>query len=433
MTRRKTPKVARPKGLRRGVELLKDLLILLLTCSALFLAWQTPMLNQLQGWIAPPAPVYIEPSARSEEALTPYALRVQNSLGAYAVSYDGPTLTRVFQRFSSLLGEALTTTETPEQANLRQWQALLEAPGLYCALRGTLPLSLLPEWLGMEGAVSGRADALVLAWDGAWVWLGWREGNSFYRVRTQVDFAGELGRLVEDFSPNGGAFAYTLSEDSAFEALDPYVLITPTVPQPKRYTAAAPDLTGDAETLTRLLNALGFLSGAGDAYETPGGLTVTENGDRLQVTAAGRVTYRAGEEPRFPVNGPSAAQAAQAAWELLCRVAEPFENTPAYLLTGVEPTEGMGWTVTFEARLDGIPMTTGASGWCARFTVEEGRITEFTLTLRTYTPTGEITPVPDHRLAAAALRSIPESDGSLVLCYTDNLSPGLTVGWMTQE
>ena len=65
--------------------------------------------------------------------------------------------------------------------------------------------------------------------------------------------------------------------------------------------------------------------------------------------------------------------------------------------------------------------------------VEEGRITEFTLTLRTYTPTGEVTPVPDHRLAAAALRSIPESDGSLVLCYTDNLSPGLTVGWMTQE
>ena len=432
MARRKTPKVIRPKGLRRGVELLKDLLIVLLTCSAVFLAWQTPMANHLRGWVAPPPSPAAGPTVRSEEALTPYAIRVRNSLGSYAVSYDGPTLTRTFQRFSGLLGEALASDEIPERINTRQWQALLEAPGFYCALRGSLPLSVLPQWLGMESSISGEAESLVLSWDGSRVWLGWRGSGGFFRVRTRVDFAGDLSPLVESFSPNGGAFAYTLSEDSAFEALDPYVLITPTAPQPKNFTAASPDLTGDAETLTKLLNALGFLSGADAAYETPGGLTVTENGDRLQVTSGGTITYRAGEELRFPVSGTSAGQGAQAAWELLCRVAEPFENTPAYILTGVETAEN-GWTVTFESRLEGIPVTTGASGWCARFTVDDRKITEFTLILRTYAPTGEVTPLPDHRLAAAALRSISGSDGTLVLCYPDNLSSTLTAGWMTGE
>lgn len=432
MARRKTPKVARPKGLRRWVELLKDLLIVLLTCSAVFLAWQTPMVTHLRGWVAPPAPPVTEPSARSEEALTPYALRIQNSLGSYAANYDGPTLTRTFQRFSGLLGEALASDEVPERITAQQWRSLLESPGFYCALRGTLPLSLLPEWLGMESSVSGQAEALVLSWNGSRVWLGWRNSGGFFRIRTQVDFAGDLSPLVESFSPNGGAFAYTLSEDSAYEALDPYVLITPTAPQPKNFAAASPDLTGDTETLTRLLNALGFLSGTDAAYETPGGLTVTENGDRLQVSSGGTITYRAGEELRFPVSGTSAGQGAQAAWELLCRVAEPFENTPAYILTGVEAADN-GWTITFEARLEGIPVTTGASGWCARFTVDERKITDFTLTLRTYTSTGEVTPLPEPRLAAAALRSIPESDGTLVLCYPDNLSSTLTAGWMTGE
>ncbi|MDE6107271.1 MAG: hypothetical protein K2F83_01170, partial [Oscillospiraceae bacterium] len=153
------------------------------------------------------------------------------------------------------------------------------------------------------------------------------------------------------------------------------------------------------------------------------------------VTPAGQITYRAGEESRYPIPSnqePTAAQAAQAAWELLCRAAEPFENTPDYVLTGVEELEG-GWAVTFGARLDGIPVSVGEKGYSARMVTEGRKISEFTLTLRTYAPTDSTTLIPSGRLAAAALRSIPGTDGKLALRYSDNLSATLTAGWMAGE
>ena len=62
MAGRKGPlPVSRPTGTRRLLEWGKELLILGLTCSALFLVLQTPMAQQIRGWMAgtdqPPQPV----------------------------------------------------------------------------------------------------------------------------------------------------------------------------------------------------------------------------------------------------------------------------------------------------------------------------------------------------------------------------------------
>lgn len=437
MARRKqTPKVSRPTGKRRVIEFLKDVLIALLTCSAIFLAWQTPMATHLRGWVGPAAPAVEEPSFSNEEALTPWAIRVNNSLGAYGVSYDESGLARVFQRFSPFLGEAFSTAEAPAALTQQQWRALLEAPGFYCAFQGTPSLAVLSAWLGTGETLTGQAEALLLAREGNRVTLAWRNGNSYRRASTQMDYAPGLAQALEDFSPNGAAFAYALAAtDDAYEALDPYVLLPVNTPQPQIYAAASPDFVGDREALTRLLSALGFLSGVDSAYETPGGLTVTESGDRLQVTPAGQVTYRSGEESRYPVlssDFPTAAQAAQAAWELLCRIAEAFENTPAYVLTGVETTES-GWAITFGSRLEGVPVSTGEKGFSARVVTEGRKISEFTFTLRAYTPAGDVSLLPSGRLAAAALRSIPGSDGRLDLRYSDTLSSTLAAVWITGE
>lgn len=435
MARRKTPKVARPTGARRLVELLKDFLIVLLTCSAVFLAWQTPMVTHFRGWVAPVTPVVQDPTFPNEDALTPYTLRVNNSMGSYGVSYDAAGLTRVFQRLSPLLGEAFSTAEAPSAITQRTWRDLLESPGVYCAFQGKIPLPVFSAWLGVRESISGQAEALVLARDGDRLTLAWRDGISYYRAATQMSYDTSVSLVLEDFSPNGAAFAYDLAaSDDAYSALDLYVLLPVSTPRPQVYAAASPDLVGDQSALARLLTALGFLSGTDSAYETPGGLTVTESGDRLQVTPAGAITYRAGEETRYPIasaEAPLVSQAAQAAWELLSRIAEPFEDLPDYVLTGAEATE-TGWAITFEARLDGIPVSTGETGWCARVVTEGSKISEFTLTLRTYTPTGDTTLLPSPRLAAA-LQSIPGTDGKLRLSYSDNLSATLTAGWMAGE
>lgn len=432
--RRNTPPVARPTGLRRVIELGKDLLILLLSCSAVFLAAQTPIATHLRGWVAPEPP---SPAVtRSSQVAIPYAVAVRNDKGLYGVSYDETLVGRAFERFSPLLGEAFSAAQLPETATRTQWQALLESPGVCCTFQGQPPLAALSAWLGGAEDYPGEAHTLLLAWDGGQMWLAWRVGDSYFRARTSVAYQGHLAAALEDFSPNGAAYAYALSDDEAYEALDPYVLITITAPQPREYTASSPDLIADEDARSTLLTALGFLSGTESAYETADGLAVTEGGDRLLLTSAGAVTFRAGDESRYPIarerDLPLIYDAVQVAWEVLDRAVAAFQGEGDFVLTGARQTN-TGWEVTFHVMLEGVPVLMSGDGWSARFLVENGRISEFSFVLRTYTATETVTTLPTHRLSAAALRSLPSRGGQLVLCYSDNRGAMVTAGWMTGE
>lgn len=442
MPRRKVSlPVARPTGRQRVIELLKDLLILVLTCSALFLAGQTPLFTQLRGWVAPPTRT-AEPVARQpKEAAEPYGIAVRNSMGLYGAVYDRGQVDRAFDQLSPLLGEAFATAGTPEDLGRRRWETLLESPGVYCVFQGTPSMPILSAWLGQgEGTLTGSAQALLLAWDGEETWLCWREGSSYRRAATQVAYEGRMDLLLESFSPNGAAYAHALAQtDPAYDSIDPDVLVPMTAPQLKGYTVAVPDFVGDGEAMEQLLAALGFQSGVGSAYEAGGGLALNENGDRLRVSSDGSVVFHAGEEPRYPVaalNGHSTAEeAATAAWDLLNRAAAPWKGGElAFVLTGAEETGG-SWTVTFHSRLDGVPLQTGTEGWSAQFTVANGQVTDFTLLLRSYTATGETLLFPGQRLAAAAMgaETYRQSGRRLTLCYHDRGSGDLTAGWVAEE
>lgn len=434
MRKRNVPPVARPTGARLLVELGKDLLIVALTCSALFLAAQTPMASHLRGWVAPPEPTAV-PVLQSSQLVYPYAMSIRNDKGLYGVSYDEAAVNRAFDRFASFLGEAISAHGAPETIPPARWRALLDSPGVCWIFQGQPPLSTLAARLGVTGELSGFAQSLLLAWDGQEMWLAWREGEEFYRAATTVSYEGHLSAALDDFSPNGAAFAYTLSDDEVYDALDPYVLVTMAAPQPKVYTALSPDLTVGGEDQNRLLTALGFLPSPETSYVTADGLAVTESGDRLLLTSAGEVSFRAGEETRYPVREGGAItplEAARAAGELLSRATAAWAGEGDYVLTGVHETDA-GWEVTFHTRLGGVPLLTARDGWSARFLLEKGRISEFFFTLRAYTPTEETTVLPHQRLAAAAMRSLPKGSGQLMLCYSDNRNQTLTAGWVTGE
>ncbi len=438
MARRKwDPRPVGPTGGRRLIELGKDLLIVGLVCSAVFLAGQTPMVTQFRGWIAEPVQTDETAAYLKSEAVVPCGLSVRNSYGLYGVSYDEALVGQAFERTSARLGEALATAGEAEHISRRQWQALLGSPGVCCIFQGAPPLEVLSAWLGGGGELTGRAQALLLAWDGSEVWLCWRDGNAYGRARTQVAYEGHLEPVLSEFNPNGAAYAYTLAqEDDAYESLDPYVLISMTPPQPQIYDALAPDPVGEQETLERLLSALGFQSGVDFAYEVAGDLAINENGDRLRVSSAGQVTFHAGEEPRYRVacqgDAPTAAEAALSAWDLLNRAMGPWKNDGDYVLTGIEETDE-GWIVSFQARLGGVPVWMGERGEAARFTVEGRQISDFTLALRTYTSSGAAGTLLGERLAAAALSALPESGGRLVLRYGDSGGGQLTAGWRAED
>lgn len=436
-SRKDPPQVARRSPQRRLVELGKDLLIVALTCSAVYLAGLSPMVTQLRSWMAPAAPTAEVQPRQARDSLIPYGVAVRNRLGLYGVNYDQTTVERVFEQVSPLIGEALTTAEAPESITPRQWRQLLDGEGVYCRFQGKVPLQALSSWLGEGETLSGSAQAMALGWDGAAVWVGWQDGAVHYRAKTQLAYDGRMEELLEEFSPNGAAFAYTLREnDKTYDTLDPYVLVAMPPQQLMTYTAASPDFMGEREALGTLLEALGFRSGAGSAYEAAGELAINENGDRLRVNADGRVVFHAGEEIRYPVAGTgeeaTVQEAALAAWEVLNKAAEPWKGESVYVLTGVEAA-GESWTVEFQARLGGVPVYTGQEGWCAQFTVKDRRITDFTIDLRSYTGTGTTCLVTSERLAAAALKSHPGAGGQLKLCYTDNRTGVVTAGWVAED
>lgn len=436
--RKDTPEVAKPTPGQRAVEWVKDLLILLLTCSALFLVNQTPMADQLKLLTAQPVQSAPPSTARSEEAAIPYAIAVRNGLGLYGAGYDAALVERAFSQLSGLLGEGLSTAGSGESISRYQWQLLLESPGVYCAFQGAPPLSALEGWLGTgAGAPQGGAEGLLLAYDGNRVWLCWREGDLYRRAATTVAYEGHLETALAQFSPNGAAFASTLvREDGVYAALDGDVLVSMTAPSPQNYTLSSPDFVGDSAALERLLETLGFQSGSNSAYETAGDLAINESGDRLRLSPQGSVSFHTGGEGRYPISSqgesPTLAQCVQAAWELLEGASAPWRGEGDYVLTGAEQTEG-GWIITFQARLGGVPVLTGQEGWAAQFVTDGREISAFTLTLRSYGPTETNAVVPSQRLAAAALRSLPQANGKLKLCYSDLGGNALIAGWMCVE
>jgi len=415
------------------VELLKDALIVLLSCSAVFLAARSALFRDFP--LLPSRPNVQGESRPTEEAVRPCQMAVRSQWGLYGVGYDAAQVGRGFDRFGSLLGEGLSTAREPEAISADRWQALLERPGVYCAFQGRPPLGVLCAWLGGSGcALSGEAEGLLLAWEGGSVRLAWRSGEEFWEAGTQVAWESHLQTAVEEFNPNGAAFVYMLKDtDSAYVRADPYVLVSPGAIQPQVYAAASPDLAADNEALSRLLSALGFQGGA--AYEVPDGLSINEGNDRLRVGRGGAVSYFGGEEGRFtvPAQGetPTAQEAAAAAWSLLNRAAAEWKGEEDLVLTAVTPT-AEGWTVEFQYQLNATPALVGESGLAARFTVKGRQISGFTLTLRSYTATGETSVLPRERLAAAALNALPGAGDRLLLCYSDTGLDTVTAGWMAQ-
>lgn len=434
------PVVAKPTKRQRVMELGKDLLIVALTCSALFLAGRTPLFTQLWGWVDPPTRGVETTERQPGEAVMPYGIAARNSLGLYGAVYDDGQVRRAFEQLSPLLGEGLTTAGEPERIARWKWRELLEKPGIYCVFQGTPPLSALSAWMGEEGtAPEGRSQSLLLILDDGQVKLCWRDEGSYYLCSTSVAYEGHMDAVLEEFSPNGTAFAYMLAQtDRAFASIDPDVLVPMTAPQPKGYTASSPDLVGDGEVLGRLLTGLGFQSGVGSAYEAGGGLAINESGDRLRIGADGTVTFHAGEETRYPVacrgERPTGEEAAMAAWTLLEGAAAPWKGETAFVLTGAEET-ALGWTVTFQSRLNGIPVRTGTEGWCAQFTIKGEAVSDFTLLLRSYGVTEETLLIPGQRLAAAAMNAPVHQDSGkkLTLCYRDGGGASLTAGWAAVE
>ena len=282
---------------RRAVELAKDVLILFLTCSAVWLLIQTRMLEPLHNILREDMPQtqmgQTEGGSRIE-AVRPLRIAVNLTAGMetgrYGVQYDQGAADALFQQVAGLLAEGLSSAGQPERVNRYQWEeALTSCPGVYFDFQGDIPLQVLVGWLsGEESALDAHVRRLVLSlWQNqvAFYYQDQRDGY-YYRCLTEVVTPQQLESALTGMGTNGARFAF---ETDLYQDLDPDTLLTEGGLDPVIYQAANPAVGGQS-ALAALAEDLDFSVGSSVFYSAGTEQVVRNGNDTLRLTERGIAT-----------------------------------------------------------------------------------------------------------------------------------------------
>ncbi len=412
----------------RWIEWGKDLLIALLALSAaLLLSVLLFGSGGRSGLVPRPG---LPGSSGGESAPTaatlPAALVVTTGEGRYGVQYDQARADELFTHTGPLLGDALASAGEPQTIREEEWRECLSAPGLYFDFAGEIPLSALGGWLSEAGecALEGSARRLLLrAGEEDQVLLCWQDAGTetFYRCGTALSWSLHLEPIVADSRPNGAFFAY---EDETLAALlRPYTLVTEEERSWAEYDVTDP-LT--SAKVPELLSALSFSDQ--NHTQVSGGEVYLDGGDRLEVENGGGVTYRAAQGGKYPA-GAGAAGAIEAARALAEKTAGALCGEASLYLISARPEED-GFAVSFGYRLNGSAVRLHQEGWCARFLIREGYITDFTLRLRSYAASNRTVVLLPIDLAAATLPEQTRERLELRILYLDGGGDAAAPQWV---
>ena len=429
----------RRKKRRRLLELVKDVLIVLLALSAVYLTMRT-QIGGLAGWngswlnrLFNGKTVSLLPTVSEETEenmqLRPVRMSVQlGSGGRYGVQYDQTAVDALFDATASLLGDALGSAQRPVQVTEGAWrEALSDAWGIYFDFRGTVPLTVLSA--SLSGAVNQalpEADVrrLLLAEEEGTVRLYYSNESTglYYACDTAEALRGHVQTAAAVYSPNGTVFAY----ETSYSELAPYVMVAATQVSPKVYHAANPVAQMSESDREEMMEALGFHPQSNNSYRSGDRLIVNEWPDRLSILDDGHVRYEtsASSEAKYPVGVPGetadAAAVVQATWPLAERTLGQHCGAARLYLIGVEQMSEDEWAADYGYCLNGAGVELGADGYAARFIIQDGQITEFELFFRSYTDTGEQSIVLPEAQAAAAMSAQQVQGSELLLAYEDS-------------
>lgn len=425
---------------RRGSRVLefgKSLLILLLAVSALFLLSRTQisgeLVSELQNLFERPAEDEVKsPSAKiSSAAFHPIRIAsCQNGL-RYGVQYNQDETDEVFSSLSIILNEALGSAGLPEEISEREWREALCSTGIYIEYLYPVPLYALSSLSdGEQGTAElpGPARRICVAADqdgGVSLYYINEEDGAMYVCTTTLSSEFHLDAAIAEWAPNGAQFAF---EVAGMETLEPYTLLTRT-PQPVVYRASNP-LIDDAARLNQLLSALTFRS-QGTMLDPVSGGQIVENNDSLRLSADGVVTFHTvgDEEYRFLLPGSDRQTALKYVQAIAEDTVGVWCGQARICLSGVEETAD-GLVIAFQYSLNGAPVALPDGNEAARFVIHNGAITDFSLYLRSYAATEEISLVLPVTQAAAAMDALNADGKELTLLYQDSGGEELRAAWI---
>lgn len=443
----------------RALEHVKTLVIILLAVSAVYLTLRSQVFSS--AFTTPPAqgnqnlPGFDNIPAAPDSAAAiarPVRIAVRSESGRYAVQYDPAGIDGLFAQTGSLLSETLSSVGHPQSVSRGEWEtALAASPGVFFDFLGSLPLRTLQGWLAsgpLNEALSGSARRLVItagAEETVMLYYHNEENGMYYACQTDVVRQGQLLTAIGGVTPNGARFLFETEE---LTGLHRDMLLLNEPPRMALYSAASPLGPGQENARSAVAEALTFSSQSSSTYEAEGGETVVRSGaDTLRIDPDGTVTFTSGMsgEPRFPVPaGPDGEMRRedmlQTAYGVAAAALLPYLGEGQLYLRSVEEQPDGSTEICFDYCLWGAEVQLEGGAHAAQIVMSDGQITGMSLTLRTYTATGETAPaLPEGQAQAAALALGGENLGAgtqmgleLRMCYQDSVTQTMTAKWIAQ-
>lgn len=395
---------------RRALEGLKSLLIVLLACSALFLASQTlfPMREQgLLSKLPVSAPLASEEPQTGlySQLLRPAAFAVTREEGRYGQLYHQNSLEDYTQLYTTL-AEAFTLAQSPVEISVSAWTNVLSHPGLYCEYLGAIPLDVFSLWLsGTENpTLSGHSSRYFYVTETA---LYFWEDSTPYSCPLTTDLTPTLSRLFTGFTPNGALFAHQDTRFSPLQNHDLVLLTTPIVPtltgeipisaSPSSDTNDPTFVPNDA--LFDLLQQLSFHPQTNPLYAVGDGYAITDSSETLRISSSGQISYKRSDFSTiryFCEENPL-----EYTKNLVESTLGNLAGNAHIYLQNVEKS-GQTTTISYGFAFYGAKIDLEDTLWCATFTIEQDTITSFSLRPRRYTVLegGDVALLPQEQAVA---------------------------------
>lgn len=384
---------------KRWRERIKSLIILLLTVSAVFLAWRTGLFQRLMPERATPEEPEPTPGVSSYQAAAePHCAAVTGFPGLICgVCYDDDGIDEVIREFRSVMGETLGSASVPVPVERSVWQEALLGPGLFLEYSAPVSLNVLACWMGTSADFPAdlRADRLLFALPEKervdFYYLDER-GNAFFCETLALGSA--LYEGINRFLPNGADFAV---QNDALAACDPYALILRDLPALHAVTATDEGENTAVQTAADLFGLK--LNAAGSFQEQEDTVYLGETG-RLRLEANGGLRYLAAEGQSLGTAETEEDQI-ELCRSLLARLSAAVGGAGKLQLTDVR-IEADRRTYCFDYRVDGVlvKLSSGNAGWAV---FREGRLEEIGFRPRTYSLTANaVDRIPPLQAAAAS-------------------------------
>ena len=417
---------------KRFVELLKDLLIVILSVAIVVLTLMalpaktltdSPVLTAV---LRPVAHYFgisqveftvLPNGAGISAASQPLAISVRNAGGRNTCQYSFSALDPAYETMGSALAQALAGAKRPEPSDRETLYAALENPSVAFCYADSLPCDVLADWLGVSTEAkdcTAKFYALCLEDRGVALYL-----VSDAVLRCQTEFSSDSLRELCGNAPADGSFFAFESTDESYSHLDGLSLLPAAAPTLAKVTAQT---LSDARFLTALASDLGFNPYAASGYRDSDGTEhYTEANASLSISADGTLELENSDPSRLGDYPSDPASRIFAAASLLNSMLGENETEARLYLCSYRPTDG-GAVCTFCYVIDGVPILQKEP---VRVEFTGSYISAVYAVLRTYGTNADTLSVLPPLHAAA----ISERGTDLRICYADSGLSSLTAGW----